>query len=160
MTAAVVAHWAALAALCVLFGCAYSDVRDRTIPNVAVFGLAVLGLIEAAALQRADIVRTFLVAGLLFIGLMPLHRKGVLGGGDLKLIAALMLWLAPLQAGLFLLLVLASGGVVGLIFLVFGRLRAWVVPNASPAVSVPYALAIAGGFLAIRPDLLQGVLTP
>lgn len=146
--------WIDIVLVALLLGCAFSDLRARIIPNVLVLALALLGLVEAWATQRNDLVRGLLMACLLFIGLMPLQQKGVLGGGDVKLIAALAVWLAPLDVGRFLILTLAAGGVVGLAFLFIGWARKQLRLNASSAMTVPYALAIVGGFVALRADRL------
>lgn len=146
--------WIDILLVALLLGCAYSDLRARIIPNLLVAALLVLGLVEAVVTQRPDLWRGLLMAGLVFVGLMPLQQKRVLGGGDVKLIAALAVWLAPLEVGRFLFLTLAAGGVVGLLFLFIGWLRKRLDSSATGAVSVPYALAIVGGFVALHADRL------
>ena len=93
-------------------------------------------------------------------------RCGWLGGGDVKLIAALSLWAGPGHLASFLLAVALSGGVLALAMVLAGRLARsptatllqvhagrWF-PVAAPALapvarqgaaSLPYGVAVALG---------------
>lgn len=89
-----------------------------------------------------------LVVFALFVGAFAL---GQMGGGDVKLIGALALWL-PFQALSGMLIVMAlAGGAITLAFVADQRWRR----NAGP-IEVPYGVAIAiGGLLAIREPLFN-----
>ena len=74
---------------------------------------------------------------------------GMMGGGDVKLIGAIALWL-PMQPLLWMLMVMSlAGGVVTLAIVIEGRLR-------KRDVEVPYGVAIAiAGLLALREPVLN-----
>ena len=128
-----------LAAL--LVAAAVLDLRSRTIPNtlnLAVALLAIpfwwasgLGLWPDAALQVG-------IAALVF-GLFALaFAVGAMGGGDVKLLGALALWL-PWQALLPMLVIMSlAGGVLTLAMVVRQRLA-----RKEGRPEIPYGVAIA-----------------
>ena len=69
---------------------------------------------------------------------------GVMGGGDVKLAAALVLWFPPDATLHFLVLMSLAGGVITLIVLGLHRLR-----GKPGRPEIPYGVAIAFGGLAI-----------
>lgn len=89
----------------------------------------------------------------MFAGLV-LHRKKVLGGGDIKLVASLVIWLTPIELRLFVLVILIAGGFVGIFYMGMGLLKRLFDPKAPIVSNVPYALAIVVGFLFLRPRLV------
>jgi len=92
----------------------------------------------------------------LAVGIFLFSREW-LGGGDVKLLAALALWFDLPGAGQFLVLTMIGGGLVALALVAFRRL---VPATAGTAVAafrrrgpIPYGLAIAAGaLLAIHLD--------
>ena len=123
------------------------DVRTFTISNrlnlvvallAPLYWLAVgLPLWPDAAIQLGVAAGVFvLLAGAFYIGMM--------GGGDVKLAAALALWFSPASTLLFLVLMSLAGGVLTLALMVAHKLRA---KPGKPAI--PYGVAIAFGGLAI-----------
>lgn len=77
-----------------------------------------------------------------------LFAMRVLGGGDVKLLAALALWVPPATfADLVLVMALAGGGLAAAMLVLRGRMA----PDA-PA-SIPYGIAIAAGGLWVLPAL-------
>ncbi len=69
---------------------------------------------------------------------------GMMGGGDVKLAAALALWFSPGATIKFLLIMSIAGGVLTLLLVAIHRLRA-----RTGRVQIPYGVAIAVGGLAI-----------
>jgi prepilin peptidase CpaA len=69
---------------------------------------------------------------------------GMMGGGDVKLAAALALWFPPSVTMLFLVLMSIAGGVLTLIVLVVHRAK-----RKEGRPEIPYGVAIALGALAI-----------
>jgi prepilin peptidase CpaA len=69
---------------------------------------------------------------------------GMMGGGDVKLAAALALWFSPFATVKFLVLTSLAGGVLTLAVLVWHRAR-----NREGRPEIPYGVAIAFGGLAI-----------
>jgi len=71
-------------------------------------------------------------------------QMGMMGGGDVKLAAALALWFPPLVTVKFLVLMSLAGGVVTALALLAHR---WARREGRP--KIPYGVAIAFGGLAI-----------
>jgi prepilin peptidase CpaA len=84
----------------------------------------------------AGVVVFVLLAGAFFAGMM--------GGGDVKLAAALALWFPPLLTVRFLVLMSIAGGVLTLGILAWHRVR-----RREGRPEIPYGVAIAFGGLAI-----------
>jgi prepilin peptidase CpaA len=135
----------ALAALLVL--AAVIDVRTFTISNrlnlvvallAPIYWLAVgLPLWPDAAIQAGVAVGVFvLLAGAFYIGMM--------GGGDVKLAAALALWFSPLSTLHFLVVMSLAGGVLTLGLMAAHRMR-----EKAGRPEIPYGVAIAFGGLVI-----------
>lgn len=123
------------------------DARTFTISNklnlavallAPVYWMAVpLSLWPEVPLQIAAAVIVFLLfAGLFYAGLM--------GGGDVKLAAALALWFPPGLTIKFLVLMSLAGGVLTLGLLVWHRAK-----RREGRPEIPYGVAIAFGALAI-----------
>ena len=138
--------WILLAALALmLLGASWCDLRTRTIPNGLNLAIALaavpfwwslgLPLWPDAAIQVG-------IAALVF-GLFTIaFAMGAMGGGDVKLIGALALWL-PFQAVILLLFVMSiAGGALTLAFYSRHRLARRTEP-----LEIPYGLAIAFGGL-------------
>jgi len=132
-----------LAAL-LLVAC-WFDIKSRTIPNelnVAVALLAIpfwwsigLPLWPGVALQTGIAVAVFGLFAIAF-------AMGAMGGGDVKLIGALALWL-PFQALVLLLVVMSlAGGVLTAAMFIRHRLA-----RLEGQPEIPYGLAIAFGGL-------------
>ena len=140
----------------ILVVAAVIDVRTFTISNglnaaVALLALAYwwsidLPLWPDAAIRAGVALAVFaLLAATFFIGMM--------GGGDVKLAAALALWFAPGETVRFLVYMSVAGGILTiLVMLAHKRWPAWQVdaegqPRVKP--EVPYGVAIAIGALAV-----------
>ncbi|MBA2466009.1 MAG: prepilin peptidase [Sphingomonas sp.] len=130
-----------------LVAAAVIDVRSFTISNrlnlavallAPVYWLAIgLPLWPDAAIQLAVALGVFaLLAAAFAIGMM--------GGGDVKLAAALALWFPPGATALFLVLMSLAGGALTLGLLAAHRMR-----GKSGKPKIPYGAAIAFGGLAI-----------
>ena len=131
-----------LAALAIaLLVAAFTDLRRRHIANwlTAAIALAApaywwasgLALWPGVALQLG-------VAAVTFVALAALFALRAMGGGDVKLLTALALWIAPL---LFLKLLIIMALVGGALTLVFG---AWhIARRRRDRLAIPYGVAIA-----------------
>lgn len=105
-------HHIAALAIC-LAACAY-DLRTRRIPNVLTFGAAGLALgFHAFAGGLASFGTSFAgwVVGLAL--LVPLFWLGGMGGGDVKLLAALGAWMGPRDVVWVALCSAIAGGALG-----------------------------------------------
>ncbi|WP_299970833.1 prepilin peptidase [uncultured Roseobacter sp.] len=104
--------------LCVAI--AWSDMRHRRIPNRFIL-LLILGaplLLIGGQMTPKTMAASFALALCLFFVGSQLFARGWIGGGDVKLICALVLWFPPGPALWFVYLALLFGGVLALIVLV------------------------------------------
>ena len=80
------------AAVAVLAVIAYGDIRRRRIPNALCVVVAALGMVRISAARDALTAGyTLLAAAAVFAGTFLLFWRGVIGGGDAKLITAIAL---------------------------------------------------------------------
>ena len=123
------------------------DVRTFTISNrlnLVVALLAPLYWLAAGLPLWPDAAIQVAVAAGVFLLLAGAFAIGMMGGGDVKLAAALALWFAPAATLLFLVVMSLAGGVLTLGLLVAHRLR-----SKAGRPEIPYGVAIAFGGLVI-----------
>ena len=130
---------AILAALLIVV--AVGDVRARLIPNWLNLAIALTAIpfwwLSGYALWPQIAIQIVLAVGI-FLFFATLFRFGMMGGGDVKLLAALALWL-PLASMVKLLVIMSiAGGVLALAMLA----RKWR-SNTEEKTEVPYGVAIA-----------------
>ena len=138
--------WILLGAVALLLVAAcWYDLRSRTIPNglnIAIALLAIpfwwsvgLALWPDAAIQLGVAILVFSLFAIAF-------AMGGMGGGDVKLIGALALWL-PFQAVVVLLFIMSiAGGVLTIALLLRHKLA-----RRTERLEIPYGVAIAFGGL-------------
>ena len=96
------------------------------------------------------------VAAIVFALFVGAFALGQMGGGDVKMIGALALWLTPVNLVSMLMVMAIAGGVLTLVFLVEHRARKG---TDRAAIEVPYGVAIAlAGLLALREPLVNQFL--
>jgi prepilin peptidase CpaA len=121
------------------------DWRTRTIPNWLNGAIALLAIPFwwiAGLLLWPDVAVQLGMALMLFLLFALAFRFGAMGGGDVKLIAALALWLPPLTMIKLLLVMSLAGGLLTVVMLIRHRLA-----EAGHKLEIPYGIAIAfGGF--------------
>jgi prepilin peptidase CpaA len=123
------------------------DVRTLTISNRLNLAVALLApvfwLSIALPVWPHAAIQLVLGAGVfaLFAGAF---YAGMMGGGDVKLAAALALWFSPASTLKFLVLMSLAGGVLTLLVVALHRMR-----GKSGRPEIPYGVAIAFGGLAI-----------
>lgn len=123
------------------------DVRTFTISNrlsVAVALLAPLFWWSVALPIWPNVTVQVAMALGVFALLAAAFYAGMMGGGDVKLAAALTLWLSPASTIRFLVLMSIAGGVLTLVVLAIHRMR-----GKAGRPQIPYGVAIAFGGLAI-----------
>lgn len=147
--------WVRLAACCVLAVLAWSDLRERRLPNLAVALFAALYFFVAVLARgsQGGLVAHVLTGAVALAAAAAMFRFGWLGGGDAKLAAAIFLWSGPVHAGRTFFIVSVAGLILGFIVIVAGRLARrrprlqrrlqWL----APARGVPYGIALAAGGL-------------
>jgi prepilin peptidase CpaA len=145
--------WLALVFAALLLVAAAQDAMRLRISNVTVLLVifaasvaAVIAGVQLALWQNLVVFFVLLVAG------TPLFAAGKLGGGDVKLLAAVGLWFSIKSAAWMMIAVLLAGGVMALVVL---ALRAFSWSEAArdravilrPKGGIPYGVAIAAGAL-------------
>ena len=131
--------WAGLAIA--LVWAATTDIQRRHISNKLNIAIAI-GAVPfwfASGLDPwPDIAIRVAVAAAVFGAFTILFAIRMMGGGDVKLLGALALWLPGIAVMDMLIVMAIGGGVLTLILIAHGRLRA---PDV--AIKVPYGVAIA-----------------
>ena len=122
----------------------YGDLRQRIIPNWlnAIIALLAIPYWWLSGLSLTDVgIQVGIAAGVFALFALA-FRLGMMGGGDVKLVTALALWL-PYPALVKLMVIMSlAGGVLTIAMIVRHRLR-----KAQEKPEVPYGVAIAiGGF--------------
>jgi prepilin peptidase CpaA len=130
------------------------DLRERIIPNRLNLAIALLAPLAWWAQGLAlwpDIALQIGVAALIFALFIGLFAIGGIGGGDVKMIGALALWI---DAGLIvdLLMIMALvGGVIAGGMLIYRKMR-----KTTDKAEVPYGVAIAiAGLWAVHQQYLN-----
>jgi prepilin peptidase CpaA len=128
-----------------MIAAAISDLRSRTISNELNAAMALLAIpfwVATGLSLWPDIPIQFGAAFAVFLVFAGLFAIGAMGGGDVKMIGAVMLWV-PLPMFLPMLTVMAvGGGILSAVMLVRMKMR----PSDKP-VEVPYGVAIAAAGL-------------
>lgn len=120
--------------LVALFLSAATDLKDRIVPNELVMLIAASGLALGLALRADQIWVSLLAAILVLGGLGVLAHYDLLGGGDVKLIAALTLLVPPERIGQLLIGIVLAGGLLGCVYLAARHmLRRRAVPQSDGA---------------------------
>lgn len=153
----------------VLLGClaialliaAFTDLRRREIDNWLTGGIALAAPLFWWASGLAlwpDIAWQLGVALIAFAVATGIFALGGMGGGDVKLIGALALWIAPLWFLRLLIVMSLVGAVVTIVFALAHRVR-----RREGKPEIPYGLAIsAAGLWTLinqHPGLLSGAAT-
>lgn len=164
-----------------LFIAAFEDMRERRIPNGITLAIAALWPLHVvtAPVPVAWAASVGIAAIVFVFGFVLFHFR-LLGGGDVKLTAAMTLWAGPDLAVPFLLLVTLAGGVLALAMLLWrstplAHLATWTraaigsltaawrpagvsAPAATTSAdhmrTLPYGVAIAVGSLVVVARLL------
>jgi len=134
-----------LAAL--LVAAAVCDLKKREIPHTIVIAVALLAIpfwVASGLSLWPDIAAQVGIAVAIFAIFAAMFAFGWIGGGDVKLLTALALWL-PWQAVVMLLVIMSlAGALVTFATLFWHRLRN---PSATPEIPYGVAIAFAGLWL-------------
>ena len=150
-----------------LAAAAWLDLRERRIPNWLAGATALLGLTGVAGIGPEALLDHLLVALCVLGTGIVAWRCRWLGGGDVKLLAALALWAGSPRVGDLLLGTALAGGILAMGMLLTRRIAVslpaaalWVLvgtrlparitasaPRTEGPMSLPYGVAIACGGL-------------
>lgn len=145
----------ALGIAALLLLAAWHDLATRLIPDGIPLGLVILGLLLRLPEGWGAALASVLVAALVFAVLLGLAMRGLLGGGDVKLAAAVACGLSPAATWDFIFATTLAGGLLGLVYMARPRLalpgrvlaiEAWRLRRGGP---LPYAVAIAAGAILV-----------
>jgi prepilin peptidase CpaA len=139
------------------------DIATRLIPDGIPIAILAIGLVARLFDGWAAAGISLVLGVAIFLALVPVALRGWLGGGDVKLIAAMAVGLPPLATWDFIVATVFVGGALGVAYIIGRRLapetrvaggaglvrrvlavEAWRMRRSGP---LPYAVAIAGGGL-------------
>ena len=140
---------------------ALTDLQEYRIPNTV--NLAIVALFPVFALlpgSGVDIVGSLILAAVVLAVGTGLFALGVMGGGDVKLITAVSLWIGPAAFLDFLVVMAVCGGIVGLVQSSQWRLGVaqFLADRGETGFArtligrdIPYAVAIVAATVAVMP---------
>lgn len=144
---------------------AVSDLRTLQIPNwisIGIAGLFALGAL-AAGLDVWSFVEHYAIGfGVLAAGAV-LFAINIMGGGDVKLLAAISIWFEAADLGALLVMTAIFGGVLALLVLLMRRFRdaapfasalPWltdVADDGLASITIPYGVAISAAAIYLFP---------
>jgi prepilin peptidase CpaA len=140
--------WLLVVLAALLVAAAVEDIRRLRISNITCLGVLLTAIaamafagFPLALWQNLVVFAAILVCGTLLFG------AGKVGGGDVKLLAALGLWVDFQGAVWLLAAVFIGGGVlaIGYIMTALARRRAPVLGKGRKGLRIPYGLAIVVG---------------
>ena len=148
--------WAFVLFAALLLAAAVQDMLTNRISNLIVLGLLVSGFatafvigIDIDLLQNIGILVAILILG------TALFSAGILGGGDVKLIAASAFWFAASDVPRLLIAIVLAGAALLLVWLPVKMLRNRGKDDGTEKVplmkqkTLPYGIAIAAGSLIV-----------
>ena len=151
----------ALAILVFLMMAAWRDVATRTIPDT--IGLLLLATSALMRIRDGPLALALSagIAMLLFALLLIAYARGLLGGGDVKLMTAIAVGLSPFNCYRFVMATALAGSLLGIAYLLLSRrlrghykadrtslinrvsaIECWRIRRRA---SLPYGVAIAAG---------------
>lgn len=154
MLTSLVSYGLLIALAIALLYASFTDIRSRTIANWLNIAIAAgapvywwasgLALWPDVAIQFGIAIAAFAV----FAGMFALN---LMGGGDVKLLTALALWIDPTGFITLLLIMALAGGVLTIVMGAYHFLR-----RQKERLAIPYGVAIAfGGLWVLFPKLIE-----
>ena len=128
-----------------LLACCWWDLKTRTIPNWLNLAIALAAIpfwFSTGLALWPDMALQIGIAFIAFWVFAAAFAMGAMGGGDVKLAAALALWFAPGDTVRLIILMSLAGGLLTLVVLGVHRAR-----KKEGRPEVPYGVAIAFGGL-------------
>ena len=107
------------------------DIATRLIRNEICLALALLGIAGQLA-SPVQVAQSMITATILLLLLLVIYQRGLIGGGDVKLLVALAIGLTPTDVVQLLTITALAGGVLALVHLM---MRILPYPRLAPAGS-------------------------
>jgi len=154
------ASWIVWVIVCGATAAAFFDLAARRIPNWLPVAILVAAGFYHAGHGAIDLVEALAIAGVALAAGTYAHARGWLGGGDVKLTAAVAAAFGFPDAASFVLYALVSGGALALVAIIIAQRRTLGTATKSFAMvfaggalprmgagslRIPYAVALAGG---------------
>ena len=140
--------WLVALLVVALVAAAIEDVVRFRISNITSVAVVILAIIAMAfhGFPSALWQNVLVFAAVLAAGTFAFAR-GWLGGGDVKLLAAVALWMSLRGAAWLLAAVFIAGGVIAIAYIAKGAMKGGPRQQRRKARNVAYGLAIAAGAL-------------
>jgi prepilin peptidase CpaA len=151
---------------------AWYDVATRIIPDYFSILLALTGVVGQLLINPWKLPMSLTVALIMFLFLLFLHSRHLLGGADVKLLVALSIGLPPIGVVTLIKITALGGGLLAMLHLLLRRLPRPIQQKSGPLLyrvyaverwrilrggPLPYGVAIAcGGLWAILTNRLGG----
>ncbi len=141
-----------------------SDIRNFKIPNVIPTALLAFFLFYAFMyLTPAELGRHLMIGGIALLAGVALFVFRILGGGDIKLMVAILVWAGPRHGMSFVMLTAVVGGVLAIMLLGLRKSVAGEPFSKEYSISsqvdvwmrrgvYPYGVAICGSGLVLMPS--------
>ncbi len=145
MTGGIFTHVLVAVLGCLLLVAVFTDLKGRTIEHWTNGAIALLAPFYWWSLGYAlwpDVAIQIGIALGVFAVFAAIYATGAMGGGDVKLLGALALWLPILPLMDMLFIMALAGGVITIIAIVSHKIR-----KMQDKIEVPYGVAIAVGGL-------------
>jgi prepilin peptidase CpaA len=145
MTGGIFTHVLVAVLGCLLLVAVFTDLKSRTIEHWTNGAIALLAPLYWWSLGYAlwpDVAIQIGIALGVFAVFAAIYATGAMGGGDVKLLGALALWLPILPLLDMLFIMAIAGGVITIIAIVVHKIR-----KMQDKIEVPYGVAIAVGGL-------------
>ncbi len=136
---------------------AYTDLRRREIDNWLNVAIALGAPLfwYADGQNWVDIVLQIGIATTVFLVLFGLFSLGWMGGGDVKLLSALALWIHPLWFLQLLVMMSIAGGLLTIIIFIEHKLR-----DRQQKIKIPYGVAISAAGIWVIATQVWPALAP
>lgn len=131
-------YFATLIVMLLLLIAALHDLAFRTVPNAIPAAVAGTGLMIQAA--SGHLAHAIIAGSIVFATASWLWHRGWLGGGDVKLLGAVSLAVAPLQVPSMLLSTALAGGILALPYLMMRRRKMEAAPGSRSDCHRPHSL--------------------
>jgi prepilin peptidase CpaA len=116
-----------------LVSAAWRDIATRSIPDIVSILIAACGLVDRALIGPSSLLLSTAASVTLFLLLLLAHARGMLGGGDVKLMAAMACGLSLPQLYHFIFVTTLSGGGLATLYLLLRRALKGLRPRKPPS---------------------------
>lgn len=151
MNAALVTYGLLAALAIAVLYAAFTDIRTRKITNRLTLAVAALApafwWASGIALWPGVAIQLGLAVAMFFFGAL-MFRLGQMGGGDVKLLTAIALWLPPTVFGTLMLMICLANGVLT-VFMVTRHRRIKRAGLEAKQLQVPYGVSVAVCMIAL-----------